>query len=126
MNIGLDEVLRAAADHTRLRILNLLRQGGVCVCDLQQVLSLPQPTVSRHLAVLRHAGLVSDTRSGNRVMYALAPGGSTRLQAFFEFLEKTVGQEEGMKEDSRRLESLLRGGECAGGGIRDTLERIAS
>jgi len=69
----LEEILKAAADHTRLRLLNLLRLGGICVCDLQAVLQIPQPSVSRHLAALRHAGLVTDSRKGTRMVYALVP-----------------------------------------------------
>ena len=53
----LAEILRAAGEPTRLRLLNLLRLGEACVCDLQVVLEIPQSTVSRHLATLRHAGL---------------------------------------------------------------------
>lgn len=108
----LDELLKAAGDPTRLRILNLLGHGTVCVCDLQQVLELAQPTVSRHLAVLRHADLVSDTRSGNRMMYSLTPGDSPTKKSFFEFLQQCCGYEEELGADSRRLAVMLRRGAC--------------
>jgi ArsR family transcriptional regulator len=60
-----DLMFRAFSDPIRLRILHLLRDGEMCVCDLVEVLRLPQPTVSRHLAYLRKAGLVTarDERS---------------------------------------------------------------
>ena len=122
----LDELLRSAGDLTRLRILNLLREGRVCVCDLQQVLGLPQPTVSRHLAVLRHAGLVTDTRSGNRVLYSLAPAGSPQMKAFFEFLQECSRHDEIMKKDTRQLEEALRQGDCVVGEISNTTERVAT
>jgi ArsR family transcriptional regulator len=122
----LDELLRAAGDPTRLRILNLLREDKVCVCDLQQVLRLPQPTVSRHLAVLRHAGLVADARSGNRVLYSLAPADSPPMKAFFEFLQKCSCHDPTMQNDSRLLEALLRQGQCAAEETTNTAERIAS
>ena len=51
-------MFRAFADPIRLRILNLIQDGELCVCDLVEVLKLPQPTVSRHLSYLRRAGLV--------------------------------------------------------------------
>jgi ArsR family transcriptional regulator len=119
----LDELLRAAGDSIRLRILNLLREGRVCVCDLQRVLGHPQPTVSRHLAVLRHAGLVDDTRNGNRVLYSLAPADSPQMAAFFHFLRRCSCHEETMQNDSRLLEALHRQGQCAVGGVRNTTER---
>jgi len=57
---GLDGT--AFADPTRLRVLNLLGAGELCVCDIVEILDLPQPTVSRHLAALRDTGLVAVTR----------------------------------------------------------------
>ena len=65
-------VFKAMADRTRLRILNLLRSGEVCVCDLVAVLNVPQPKVSRHLAYLRRAGLVQARKEGHWAYYRLA------------------------------------------------------
>jgi len=109
---SLATILKAAGEMTRLRILNLLRQGSICVCDLQAVLALPQPTVSRHLAALRHAGLVRDFREGTRVLYSLAPATSATLKAFFDFLEQvTPGQDE-LKKDLKAMERAIREGQC--------------
>jgi ArsR family transcriptional regulator len=66
----LANVLRALADPSRLRILNILSHQCMCVCDLQTVLGLPQALTSRHLASLRHAGLVQDRRGGTWVCYS--------------------------------------------------------
>ena len=52
-------LFRAFSDRTRLRILNVLRRGEVCVGNLVKVLGVPQPTASRHLAYLRRAGFES-------------------------------------------------------------------
>ena len=68
----LDALFRGFADPTRLRILNALAAGELCVSDIVDVLGLPQPTVSRHLAYLRHSGLVEGTREWNVVRYRLA------------------------------------------------------
>jgi ArsR family transcriptional regulator len=66
------QFFKALSDETRLRILALLTNGELCVCDLMAVLDLPQSTVSRHLAYLRHAGLVEDRRRGVWMYYRLA------------------------------------------------------
>ena len=66
-------MFRAFSDRTRLRILNMLRTGETCVCDLQAVLEVPQPKVSRHLAYLRRAGLVKARKQGLWSYYTLAP-----------------------------------------------------
>ena len=68
----LEGVFRALADRTRLRILALLAGGEVCVCEIHESLGLPQPTVSRHLAYLRSAGLVTGRKEGLWVHYNLA------------------------------------------------------
>ncbi|HEU4569823.1 MAG TPA: metalloregulator ArsR/SmtB family transcription factor [Gemmatimonadales bacterium] len=65
------EVLLAVAEPTRLRILNCLAAAPLFVSDLQAVLKLPQPTVSRHLKVLREAGAVQDTPVAQYVLYRL-------------------------------------------------------
>ena len=68
----LDALFKAFADPTRLRILSLLAAGELCVCDIVEILELPQPTVSRHLAALRQAGLVDVTREWKFAHYRLA------------------------------------------------------
>ena len=65
-------MFKAFADETRLRILHVLTRGELCVCDLLDILELPQSKVSRHLAFLRKAGLVRDRREGLWKYYSLA------------------------------------------------------
>lgn len=60
----LSATLKALSDPNRLRILNLLGQGTLCVCDLEDVLKLNQSNLSRHLAKLKQAGLVSSQKKG--------------------------------------------------------------
>jgi ArsR family transcriptional regulator len=69
---NLEQVFKALADGTRLRILALLADGEVCVCDIQAALGVPQPKTSRHLAYLRRMGLVVDRKEGLWVYYRLA------------------------------------------------------
>lgn len=68
----LDALFKGFADPTRLRILNALAAGELCVCDLVELLALPQPAVSRHLAYLRRMGLVVATREWKFAHYRLA------------------------------------------------------
>lgn len=69
----LELVLKAAGDPTRARILKMLEHGGLCVCQVQAVLGLAVSTVSKHLSILKAAGLVEDRRSGRWIEYALVP-----------------------------------------------------
>jgi len=69
----LEDTFKALADRTRLRILGLLGNNEVCVCHLHDSLGVPQPTVSRHLAYLRRAGLVTARRDGVWMHYRVSP-----------------------------------------------------
>jgi ArsR family transcriptional regulator len=105
-------LLKAAGESTRLRILNLLRFGRICVGDLQHVLGLPQATVSRHLAILRSAGLVSDSRKGTRVEYGFSQIASPQTEALRELLDKCCPHDEMMWADFERFEDAIRSGKC--------------
>ncbi|MBI6617748.1 MULTISPECIES: metalloregulator ArsR/SmtB family transcription factor [Pseudomonas] len=68
------DIFKALADDTRTRIALLVtHEGELCVCELTAALGLGQPKISRHLAQLRHAGLLSDRRQGQWVYYRLHP-----------------------------------------------------
>jgi ArsR family transcriptional regulator len=68
----LDATFKGFADPTRIRILSVLAAGELCVCDIVEILGLPQPAVSRHLAYLRRTGLVEVTRDAKFAHYRLA------------------------------------------------------
>jgi ArsR family transcriptional regulator len=68
----LDALFKGFADPTRIRILNVLAAGELCVCDIVEILRLPQPAVSRHLAYLRRTELVEVTRETKYAYYRLA------------------------------------------------------
>ena len=68
-----EKVCRGLADATRLRLLAKIGRGDVCVCDLQAEVKRDQPTVSRHLAMLRKCGLVTVRKEGRWSYYRRAP-----------------------------------------------------
>jgi len=112
MTSDLARILKAAGEPTRLRLLNLLRIGDTCVCDLQAVLHLPQHAVSRHLAVLRHAGLVTDHRHGQRVVYSLAAPDTLPMKALWQLVADCCLMDETLRDDEHRLRQTLDRGEC--------------
>jgi ArsR family transcriptional regulator, arsenate/arsenite/antimonite-responsive transcriptional repressor len=67
----LEEFFMALADKTRLRILNLMTEGEICVAYFTEVLGDSQPKVSRHLAYLRNAGIVKTRRDGKWIYYSI-------------------------------------------------------
>lgn len=84
------KVLKALADETRLRLLKVLMRGEFCVCELVDALEVNQSNLSRHLAVLKNAGLVSDRKEGLWVYYTVDKDSKTlvkRLLATFGDLD---------------------------------------
>lgn len=69
----------ALSDSTRLRILQILRRGECCVCELMEELDAAQSRLSFHLRILKEAGLVSDRREGRWVYYAVEPDAIAEL-----------------------------------------------
>jgi ArsR family transcriptional regulator, arsenate/arsenite/antimonite-responsive transcriptional repressor len=101
------KIFRAVSDRTRLRILNLLRGGEVCVCHIVAVLGVPQPTASRHLAYLRKAGLVVARKEGQWMHYSLALPRSKSQEMLLDCLAQCFQEEGGFGKDTGRLRSLL-------------------
>lgn len=75
-------LFRALSDEKRLRIIELLRGGERCVCDLTGVIEAGQSLLSFHLKTLKEAGLVSDRRAGRWVYYSLDPQAVEELEGF--------------------------------------------
>ena len=95
--------LKALGDETRLRMVALLAHGELCVCHLESGLELPQPTVSRHLGILRMAGLVEARRNGTWVFYRLAEQTDELCRAQLRALKASLGNRETLKRDVARL-----------------------
>lgn len=97
---------KALADHTRLRLINLLEDDEVCVCSFVEVLETNQPKISRHLAYLRRAGLVAARREGKWSHYRLVePEDPYAAKIFRELRESLAGNAE-MQGDKLRLNNM--------------------
>ena len=97
----------ALADATRLRILGVLAEGEVSVGHIHEALRIPQPTVSRHLAQLRRAGLVRTRRDGLWVHYRLADVPDPSARAALSAAIHAVGHAPATRTDQKRLESRV-------------------
>lgn len=71
---SITEIHKAMSDPTRIMILRLLLERELCVCELMRSLEFPQYKISKHVAVLKQAGLVHDWREGTWIHYEIAPG----------------------------------------------------
>lgn len=102
------QIYQCLCDETRLRLLNLLLQGPLCVCHLQGVLGEPQVKISKHLGYLKARGLVTAKREGNWMIYAL-PSAQTRsaeLKANLACLQDCAAENAVFRQDLARLAKL--------------------
>lgn len=100
------EIYQCLCDVTRLRLLNLLQQGPLCVCHFQTVLKEPQVKISKHLGYLKTRGLVEAKREGNWMIYQLPAKASPELKANLACLQDCVREQSVFKADLVRLSRL--------------------
>jgi ArsR family transcriptional regulator len=81
------KVAKALAHPSRLLMLDALGQKDLCVCELTELVGADQSTVSKHLSVLKGAGLVDDRKQGTMVIYTIRP---RCLEGFFTCLERVI------------------------------------
>ncbi|HEY6141400.1 MAG TPA: metalloregulator ArsR/SmtB family transcription factor [Thermoanaerobaculia bacterium] len=100
---ALEALFQALGDRTRLRLLNLMADGEVCVCFFIEILGEPQPKISRHLAYLRSAGLVAARREAKWAHYAIAPPEHAAARAAFDAVMETLREDREMQRDRAAL-----------------------
>jgi ArsR family transcriptional regulator len=100
----LENLFKALADKTRLRILALLGNNEVCVCHIHDSLGLPQPTVSRHLAYLRKSGLVAVRRDGVWMHYQVSRALSPVVQGVVAAAAGALQQLPATTQDRRQFQ----------------------
>ena len=98
-----EALFQAFADPTRIRIVNLLGGGELCVCQIVYVLGMSQPKISRHLAILRDAGMVSDRKDGRWVHYSLTKPASNLHARLVGCARECFTDVELLRDDLNRL-----------------------
>lgn len=103
-------ITKAIADANRIRALMALRKDELCVCQIIELLGLAPSTVSKHMAILRLAGLVR-SRKEERWMYYRLPDEherSTEVQGVFAWIFKALEKDETVSRDAAQLEQITR------------------
>lgn len=99
----IERFFQALGDNTRLRLLNLMGDQEICVCYFVEILNQPQPKISRHLAYLRNAGIVTTRREGKWMHYRIVmPPNEGAAKVLREILE-WFKQEKTMQTDRAKL-----------------------
>ncbi|NTW58435.1 MAG: metalloregulator ArsR/SmtB family transcription factor [Nitrospirae bacterium] len=98
-------IFKALSDETRLRIMKLLEQGELCVCDITAALDMVQPKVSFHLSALKEAGLIKDRKQGKWIHYSLNEKDLFRRMLILSACERM--QDGTISGDRKRLDAVL-------------------
>ena len=101
------DVFKSLTDETRLRILKLLENGELCVCEIVASVNIVQPKVSFHLRTLKRAGLVKDTKHGKWTHYRLADSDLFKRFLLISVLERIDGDK--VLKDRSRLKTFRQG-----------------
>src|SRR6266851_2810412 len=99
-------LFKAMADRTRLRLINLMGEDEVCVCFFVEVLKTNQPKISRHLAYLRRAGVVSARREGKWIHYRIVEPRDPHAANIFREVRAWLADEPAMQSDRTRLRKI--------------------
>ena len=100
---NIELLFKALADRTRLRLINLIGDDEVCVCFFVEVLNTNQPKISRHLAYLRRAGMVSSRREGKWIHYRVIEPPDPHAANIFREVRTWLANDEQMQKDREQL-----------------------
>jgi ArsR family transcriptional regulator len=102
------KVSKALSDETRIRILKLLLEKDICVCEMQEIFHMSQSQVSRNLKILTDAGFLKRWREGKRVVYAVEKDSNNKFcQAMLDALSQSFEDSIVMSQDRERLRQVL-------------------
>jgi ArsR family transcriptional regulator, arsenate/arsenite/antimonite-responsive transcriptional repressor len=117
----ISNIFKALSDHTRLRVIKLLEERELCVCELIQVLDMSQPRISRHMSMLKNAGLVEDRREGKWVYYSLRKENQGKeIKILLDAMVLMANNDAVVKADKKNLKKAIRLGEVKGRCMRCT------
>lgn len=102
----MENLFTALSDKTRLRLLNLMREDEICVCFFTEVLGESQPKISRHLAYLRNADLVSSRREGKWMHYKIEMPGNEHIAKILAETLEALKEQDDMREDYEKLVNI--------------------
>jgi DNA-binding transcriptional ArsR family regulator len=107
--IGMQKLMtitKALADSNRVRVLMFLTKGEFCVCQLIELLGLAPSTVSKHMSVLYHAGLVETRKEGRWMYYRLPDKPSSAIRGSLQWLQQSLIHDEQILADEKKIKAL--------------------
>lgn len=102
-----ETIFKALGEPTRLKIIKLLAERELCVCDLEEVMQISQPRISQHLKVLKHAGLVNERKEGQRTICSLNRNLlNNTMTEFLQYIDKPLELVAEMADELSRMPAV--------------------
>ncbi|MCL4510735.1 MAG: metalloregulator ArsR/SmtB family transcription factor [Bacteroidetes bacterium] len=113
MNREIVKVFRALSDPNRIRIVKMLEERELCVCEVREILKLSNSTVSKHLSVLHDAGLIAQSKEGKWVNYRLNSKSDNQfIGSLVKLLKASLQEDESVRRDSELVSRVDRNKIC--------------
>lgn len=107
------KIFKALGDKNRLRIVKMLQHKNLCVCEITAILQLATSTVSKHLSILKDAGLIGDSKKGKWVDYYLETSGNNMfITGLIPLITFWLNNDEQIKSDLIKLKTTNRNQLC--------------
>jgi len=110
--VDIVHILKALADENRIRMINLLRNGELCVCEIEAVIGAKQSNVSRHLNKLKVAGLITSEKKSQWVYYRLNEPTFQKFPFLLNIINEELEKIDICKEDLKLLEKFRKSCRC--------------
>ena len=103
-----EKIFKALSDKNRIRIVKMLQKKSLCVCEIKDVLKLATSTVSKHLSILREAGLIVDWKDGKWINYKINPDPDSLEANALLYTQLQIEDDETIKNDRKLISCVDR------------------
>jgi ArsR family transcriptional regulator len=107
-----EKIFKALSDRNRIRIVKMLQKKSLCVCEIKDVLKLATSTVSKHLSILREAGLIVDWKDGKWINYKINPEPDSLVANALLYTQLQIEDDETIKNDRKLISCVDRNVLC--------------
>ena len=107
-----EKIFKALSDKNRIRIVKMLQKKSLCVCEIKDVLKLATSTVSKHLSILREAGLIVDWKDGKWINYKINPDPDSLAANALLYTQMQIEDDETIKNDRKLINCVDRNNLC--------------
>lgn len=107
-----EKIFKALSDKNRIRIVKMLQKKSLCVCEIKDVLKLATSTVSKHLSILREAGLIVDWKDGKWINYKINPEPDSLAANALLYTQMQIEDDETIKNDRKLINCVDRNNLC--------------